>query len=169
VQDYHVALDINISFKRTPAAAASAVIVSNDPNDPNAVHVSLSEEDIRKQYPWDYATLTERLQNRYIDFKANGKYHDLRKKLAVNPQYKKTRYLDPTNTSGLRKDFYNPNIVAQFDKRPQRGLERMHCSGPNGVNLAAFLWRGHSHSGFSDSVGRMQCDHKPTMRRKRLD
>jgi hypothetical protein len=45
----------------------------------------------------------------------------------------------------------------------------MHCSGPNGVNLPAFLWRGHSQSGFNDSVGRTQCDRKPTMRRKRLD
>jgi hypothetical protein len=53
--------------------------------------------------------------------------------------------------------------------RPQSGLERADCPGPNGVNLAAFLWRGHSQSGFSDSFGRMQCDHKPTMRRKRLD
>jgi hypothetical protein len=116
VQDYHVSLDVNISFKRTSTAAANAVIVTNDPNDPNAVHVNLSEEDIRKQYPWDYGTLTEKLQNRYIDFKANPKYHDLRKKLAVNPQYKKTRYLDPANTNGQRKDFYNPNIVAEFDK-----------------------------------------------------
>ena len=56
------------------------------------------------------------LQNRYIDFKGNAKYHELRKKLALNPQYKKTRYLDPANTSGLRKDFFNPNIVAEFDK-----------------------------------------------------
>ena len=39
-----------------------------------------------------------------------------RKTLAANPQYKKTRYLDPANTSGSRKDFYNPNIVAEFDK-----------------------------------------------------
>lgn len=116
VQDYHVSLDVNISFKRTSAAAANAIIVTNDPNDPNAVHVSLSEEDIRKQYPWDYAILTERLQNRYIDFKANPKYHELRKKLAANPQYKKTRYLDPANTSSSRKDFYSPNIVSEFDK-----------------------------------------------------
>jgi len=116
VQDYHVSLDVNISFKRTSAAAANAVIVTNDPNDPNAVHVNLSEEDIRKQYPWDYGDLTEKLQNRYIDFKANRKYHYLRMKLAANPQYKKTRYLDPANTSGTRKDFYNPNIVAEFDK-----------------------------------------------------
>lgn len=116
VQDFHVSLDVNISFKRTSAAAANAIIVSNDPNDPNAVHVNLSEEDIRKQYPWDYGDLTEKLQNRYIDFKTNNKYHELRKKLMANPQYKKTRYLDPANTSGSRKDFYNPNIVAEFDK-----------------------------------------------------
>ena len=53
--------------------------------------------------------------------------------------------------------------------RPQSGLERTDCRGSNGVNLPAFLWRGHSQSGSSHSVGRMQCDHKPTMRRKRLD
>jgi uncharacterized protein DUF3644 len=116
VQDYHVSLDVNISFKRITAAAANAVIVANDPNDPNAVHVTLSEEDIRKQYPWDYTTLTEKLKNRYLDFKANAKYHELRKSLATNPQYKKTRFLDPANPGGQRKDFFNPNIVAEFDK-----------------------------------------------------
>jgi hypothetical protein len=115
-QDYHVSLDVNISFKRTSAAAANAIIVTNDPNDPNAVHVNLSEEDIRNQYPWDYGTLTKKLQNRYIDFKTNPKYHELRKTFAANPQFKKTRYLDPANTGGSRKDFYNPNIVNEFDK-----------------------------------------------------
>ena len=116
VQDYHVSLDVNISFKRTTAAAANAIIVANNPGDPNAVPVSISEEDIRKQYPWDYGTLTEKLQNRYIDFKANPKYHELRKKIATNPQYMKSRYLDPGNTKSSRKDFYNPNIIAEFDK-----------------------------------------------------
>jgi hypothetical protein len=28
----------------------------------------------------------------------------------------KTRYLDPGNPKSSRKDFYNPNIVAEFDK-----------------------------------------------------
>jgi hypothetical protein len=115
-QDYHVSLDVNISFKRTSPAAANAVIVTNDPNDPNAVRVNISEEDIRKQYPWSYTDLVFRLKNRYIDFKTNDKFHELRRKLATNPQYKKTRYLDPANTSGSRKDFYNPNVVAEFDK-----------------------------------------------------
>jgi hypothetical protein len=40
---------------------------------------------------------------------------------------------------------------------------------PAGTFSDAFLWRAHAQSGFSDSVTRMQCDHKPMMRRKRLD
>jgi hypothetical protein len=74
VPDYHVSLDVNISFKRTSTAAAAAVIVTNDPN---AVPVMISEEDIRKQYPWDYAALKQKLKNRYIDFKENPKYYAL--------------------------------------------------------------------------------------------
>jgi Protein of unknown function (DUF3644) len=111
--DYHVSLDVNISFKRTSTAAAAAVIVTNDPN---AMPVTISEEDIRRQYPWDYATLNQKMQNRYIDFKENAKYHALRKQLALNPQYMRTRYLDPGNPRSSRKDFYNPNIMREFDK-----------------------------------------------------
>jgi len=113
VPDYHVSLDVNISFKRTSAAAANAVMVTTDPT---AVKVTLTEEDIRNQYPWDYQELTKRLKKRFIDFKENDKYHVLRKQLAVDPQYMKTRYLDPGNPKSSRKDFYSPNIVAQFDK-----------------------------------------------------
>jgi hypothetical protein len=32
----------------------------------------------------------------------------------------------------------------------------------------AFLWRADTQSGFSDSIRRMQCDHKPTTRRRAL-
>jgi hypothetical protein len=113
VQDYHVSLDVNISFKRTSTAAATAVVLSSDPN---AVPVAISEEDIRKQYPWGYATLGGKLKSRYIDFKENDKYHALRKKLATDPRFMKTRYLDPGNPKSSRKDFYNPNILPEFDK-----------------------------------------------------
>jgi hypothetical protein len=111
--DYHVSLDVSISFKRTSMASATAVIVTNDPN---AMPVMVSEEDIRKQYPWDSAALRKRLKNRYIDFKENQKFHAIRKKLAINPQYMRTRYLDPGNPKSSTKDFYNPNIVSEFDK-----------------------------------------------------
>lgn len=111
--DYHVSLDVNISFKRTSTTAAAAVIMSNMPD---AIPITMSEEDVRKNYPWDYDELTARLGKRYIDFKANQKYHDLRKALAVKPQFMKTRFLDPRNPRSAKKDFYNPNIQAEFDK-----------------------------------------------------
>lgn len=113
VHDFHVSLDVNISFKRTSTAAATAVILSNSPD---AMPVSISEEDVRKTYPWDYAELKDRLKNRYLDFKENDKFHSLRKKLAVDPRYMKTRFLDPGNPRSSRKDFYNQNIVSRFDE-----------------------------------------------------
>ena len=113
VPDYHVSLDVNISFKRTSTAAATAVIVTNDPN---ALAVTVSEEDIRKQYPWDHAALTTKLRNRYLDFKMGPKYNALKKALVTNRQYMRTRYLDPGNLKSSRKDFYNPNIIREFDK-----------------------------------------------------
>lgn len=110
--DYHVALDVELSFKRT-AGTGAAVTVTNDPN---ATRVYLTEEQIRQTYPWDYNELTRRLQERYIDFKQNQQYHDLRRPLMKDPKYVKRRYLDPQNTKSPKKDYYNPNIITEFDK-----------------------------------------------------
>jgi hypothetical protein len=115
--DFHVALEVNLSFKRSAVNPAAVVAVTNDPN---ATKVELSEEDIRRTYPWDYAELTERLSKRYIDFRANKKYHDIRKPLTVDPRFVKSRYLDPGNPKSAKKDFYNPNIAAEFDKQYTR-------------------------------------------------
>jgi len=112
-QDFHVSLDVNVTFKRTSTADATAVIISNDPG---ALPITISEEDMRQRYPWGYEDLTNCLTARYSDFKANAKYHQIRKKLMAEPQFKRTRYLDPGNPKGAKKDFYSPNIVAQFDK-----------------------------------------------------
>ena len=115
--DFHVALEVSLSFTRSAVNPAAVVAVTNDPN---ATKVALSEEDIRKTYPWDYAELTERLSKRYIDFRANTKYHDIRRPLMADPRFVKSRYLDPRNPKSARKDFYNPNIVAEFDKQYTR-------------------------------------------------
>jgi hypothetical protein len=115
--DFHVALEVSLSFKRSPTNAAAVVAVTNDPSAPK---VALSEENVRKLYPWDYHDLTERLRKRYIDFKEVQKYHDIRRPLMPDPRFVKSRYLDPGNPKSARKDFYNPNIVAEFDKHYTR-------------------------------------------------
>lgn len=115
--DFHVALEINLSFKRSAADAAVSVAITNDPNAPK---VSIREEDIRKQYPWDYNELTSRCRERYSDFKQNQRYHKIRRPLQSDERYMKSRYLDPENPKSQKKDFYNANILTELDKHYMR-------------------------------------------------
>lgn len=115
--DFSVALEVNLSFKRSPPGTAAAVAVTTDPSAPR---VTLSEEDIRKTFPWDYDALVSRLRKRYTDFKVTKKFHAIRQPLKSDPRYVRTRLLDPGNPRSSRKDFYNPNILQEFDKHYTR-------------------------------------------------
>jgi hypothetical protein len=44
------------------------------------------------------------------------KYHECRKKLAGNQRFCHVRELDPGNPKSAKKPFFNPNILAEFDK-----------------------------------------------------
>ncbi len=114
---FYVALEVNLSLKRVSTGATAQVKVTRDPNAPK---VQLTEEDIRQQYPWGYHELTQRLKSRYIDFKINQKYHYIRKPLKSDPRYVRVRYLDSENPKSSKKDYYNPNIVNEFDKHYTR-------------------------------------------------
>lgn len=116
-QDFNLSLDIDIKLKRTSSSESAAVSISDSPD---AIPVTLEEEDIREKYPWEYGILSKRLSNRYSDFKMNKKYHDIRKKLEKLIKYCNTRLLDPGNPRSAKKNFYNPNIVKEFDKYYKR-------------------------------------------------
>ena len=115
--EYSIALRVDVKFARSKDPTAQKVIVTNDPG---ATPVTLSEEDIRDRYPWDYQILTTRLKQRYSDFLQNQKYHNIRKPLETDDRFCLKRYLDPTKKQGIGKCFYNPNIVAEFDKHYTR-------------------------------------------------
>lgn len=110
--DLNVALTVNVRFTKSKTDDAELVRLSNDPN---ATPIKLTEEDIREKYPWDYKILTTRLSRRYSDFKINKKYHDIRKPLEEDSKFCNKRYLDPAQSTGIGKCFYNTNIVKEFD------------------------------------------------------
>lgn len=85
-------------------------------DDATAPALSISEEDILKNYPLDYKALTRQLQRRYENFIANVAYHKLRKTLEAQKKFCIERLLDPGNTKSPKKRFYNSNILAEFDK-----------------------------------------------------
>ena len=86
-------------------------------DDPNAPAIRLEEEEIlKKKYPLDYRALIKELITRYTDFKINRRFHILRKDFMKDKNLCRTRYLDPNNLVGTRKDFYSPKILFKFDK-----------------------------------------------------
>jgi hypothetical protein len=111
---FNVSVEIELRFMRKASDGAIAVRVA--PNDPNAVPVTITEEDARKAYPWAYADLRKELRRRYDDFKENEKFHKIRKPLERDSRFCHVRHLDPRNVKTQKQRFYNPNIVAIFDE-----------------------------------------------------
>ena len=110
---YSVSVNVELKFSRSKSTRAFPVRVTRDPS---ALPVKLTEENIRERYPWDYAKLTDKCRERYKDFKLNHKYHSIRKLLETKEQFACCRFLDPGNPKSAKKIFFNPNIVAEFDK-----------------------------------------------------
>jgi hypothetical protein len=113
VGDYNLTLRIDVKFQKVKSNSGVPVQITNDPS---ATSVFLTEEDFTDKYPWDYDVLSTRLNKRYSDFKMNGKYHKIRKKLETDKKFAYQRLLNPNNPSGGKKTFYNPNIQKEFDK-----------------------------------------------------
>jgi len=117
---YVVAVNVEIRFTRSKSSAALPVRITQDPN---ATAVHLTEEQIRERYPFDYKQLTEKCKSRYVDFKVNKKYHNLRKQIENDRRYAYVRRLDPDNPNSTKKVFYSSNIFTFFDRHYLRGNE----------------------------------------------
>lgn len=115
-QSDEFAFTLNIDVKFNRVSTSTNVTEVRITNDDSALPVQITEEDVREKYPWDFKILTTRLTKRYSDFKQNLQYHKIRKKLEKEPKFCRVRFLDPGNPSSSKKNFYNPNIVREFDK-----------------------------------------------------
>lgn len=110
---YSVSVNIEIKFTRSKAKDALGIQITNNPN---ATEIRLTEEQIRDDYPWDYDQLTAECRKQYGGFKMDKKYHILRKKLAGDKRFCHVRELDPGNPKSAKKPFFNPSILAEFDR-----------------------------------------------------
>lgn len=84
--------------------------------DSNAPQFQIKEDEVLKEF-LDYKTITKKLYKRYKDFKANNKYHEIRKKI-INEKNSLIyqRHLDPQNPKSAKKNFYHPDIIKEYDK-----------------------------------------------------
>ena len=115
---YQVSLNVEIKFIRSKSEDATPVRISTDSS---AVPVRLTEESIRERYPLDYKTLVEKCRKRYDNFKADKRFHDIRKDLQKDERYGRLRFLDPGNPKSAKKIFFSSAIIPELDKYYGRG------------------------------------------------
>jgi len=113
----HVALRIETKLVRGKDPSAVEFRWTDDPAAPA---ITVREEDIFKNYPMTYKQLTERMKDRYEDFRENTRYHELRRPLEVEKKLVIVRALHPANPTSSRQRFYSPNIFKEFDKHYRR-------------------------------------------------
>ena len=111
--EYSVALKMQVRLEKSNLRDVPKVQISNDPD---AIKVSLGEEDLRDKYPWDYVELCKQLSKRYKDFKQNKKFQEIKKTFSSNKQFVNSRYLDTRNLKSAKKDFYSQSVLGVFDK-----------------------------------------------------
>lgn len=68
----------------------------------------------------DYRALTQALRERYVDFKVNRQYHEIRKPLEQDTRYCRERLLNPRKPNSSKTCFYSPSIFEEFDKHYTR-------------------------------------------------
>lgn len=113
--DFAFAMRADVNLHRTSEEIAGRLAIGR-PGDAGVVgSVVMSEEDMLKHYPLTYAKLTEKLRERYIDFKANRQYHQLRAELSTNPNLARSRAYNPLNPSSGKQTFFNGAIIKEFD------------------------------------------------------
>jgi hypothetical protein len=114
---YSVVIGVEVRFVKSLAKDAATVKLTNDPN---AMAVRFTDEQINERYPLEYYELVKRCKERYEDFKVDKKFHDLRGKLKADPQFTYTRYLNPTKRTGTSQMFHSLGVLDKFDLHYQR-------------------------------------------------
>jgi hypothetical protein len=114
---FNIAVDVNLSFKRSTTPGAMKMVITDDPTAPK---MQIAEANIKKIYKWTYEQLIGQLRRRYSDFSANAKFHQIRKPLMSDPKFVHSRLFDPDNPKSGHKDFYAPEIISEFNKHYTR-------------------------------------------------
>jgi hypothetical protein len=115
LKPFNVSVTLELRFVRKSVEGAIPVKIAA-PDDPSAVPVTISEDEVRRRYAWTYDNLAQELRKRYSDFKVDKKFHTTRRLLEKDRRYCLVRQLDPRNVKSAKQRFYDPNILKAFDE-----------------------------------------------------
>jgi hypothetical protein len=110
--EYAVSVNVELKFLKSKAEDAIKIQVVQDPT---AMKVQLTEEQLKDRYPLNYGALTAECTKRYSDFIVNQKYHKLRAPLKADKRYCHVKRLDPDNPRTAKQEWYSRSILNVLD------------------------------------------------------
>jgi hypothetical protein len=111
---FSVALSLNVKFVRSPESSAIKVRASNDPN---AIPITLTEEDFLQRYPFDFYGIVDKLKSSVTGFKRDDKFYDIKRELEGDKKYCLVRLLDPKNPKSAKKKYYSHALLIELQER----------------------------------------------------
>jgi hypothetical protein len=112
---HNISLILETKFVKSKSISAIPVRYTKDEG---AITISIdSEEKFADKYKWTFRDdLVPQLKDRYTDIAFDRRFRSIINELEKNPNYCGERYLDFKSKKGGKKNFYDPNIVVEFDK-----------------------------------------------------
>lgn len=110
---YDVLLSIDVQFKKGNSLDAIKVKTSDNAD----VTISLSEEDILKNHPWNYDRVISEARKRYSNFKQNHIFYEAMSEVKKNNKLFFERKLYPDKPNSNNKTYYySTNVWIILDK-----------------------------------------------------
>lgn len=109
-EDYDIAISIDVGFKKGNSFDSVGFVYG-----PNGIKITMTEETMNQNYPWDWRTVVSKCKARYKDFVQNKRMREIFKEIQKNPKlsYQKHLYPDKQHSTVY---FYNTNVLKEFDK-----------------------------------------------------
>ena len=112
---FDIAIAIDVQLKKGNTIDSLGVH-----HDPDGIPITLTEEDIKKRYPWTYKDLIDKCKLRYSDFKQGGLFHSYMREVKSDHKLCHERKLDPDNPKSPKKQFYSTNVWRVLDQYYQK-------------------------------------------------
>ena len=113
--EYDIVISIDIGFKKGTSLESLGIKY-----DPDGVPISLTEENLRKQFPLSYDDVCAKSHEIYSDFKQNKNFHTIMKGIKANDKLCHVRKLDMNNPKSAKKPLFNSNVFKELDKHYTR-------------------------------------------------
>jgi hypothetical protein len=73
--------------------------------------VTLSNDQLLKEFPWDYSALILKIRAKHPDLKQDLAFHAFCDMVKARSALSRQRYLDPAKKTGTSKWYYSANVL----------------------------------------------------------